>query len=247
MKYNILVGTHHKTGTVWMHGVFFRLAKLIGCEMFNISDEHLAKGREAKIQYLQNALDSSSPQIIYDHHSKFPLGSIDCSGFRGIRMVRDPRDLIISSAKYHCWSDEEWLHQPLDRFNGLTYAEKINTFKTMNEKIIFEMDNSAGGQIHAMMSFDGMGVIETVRYEDLIDDFNFDRWFGISRFLGLEREEVIYSLRSFYDNSIFGKKEKSNHIQSGESRQYLDIFTDDITSEFNQRFPNALAKLGYIE
>jgi len=246
MKYNILVGTHHKTGTVWMHGVFYRLAKFLNCELYNISDEHLANTREKKLDYLRKGQLSEKPQIIYDHHSKFPLDAVDCSKFRGIRMVRDPRDLIISSAKYHCWSDEEWLHRPLDKFGGLTYAEKINSIENFEERIIFEMDNSAGGQIHTMMNFDGMGVIRTIRYEDFINDLNLENWFEITRFLGLEGEEVIFSLRSFYDNSIFGNKEKIAHVQNGKAEQYKTTFNNDLMQEFNKRFPNSLSKLGYL-
>ena len=244
MKYHILVGTHHKTGTVWMH--FHRLSKLIGCEMFNISDEHLAKTESEKLEYLKRTEESTKNQIIYDHHSKFPLNKIDCSSFRGIRMVRDPRDLIISSAKYHCWSDEAWLHVPLDKFNGKTYAEEINTLETFEEKMLFEMDNSAGGQIETMTKFDGMGVVKTIRYEDFINDIELHNWFAISDFLGLESEEKIHSLRAFYDNSVFGKKQKTGHIQNGKAEQYKSIFTPELNKVFESKFPNALAKLGYL-
>ena len=63
--------------------------------------------------------------------------------------------------------------------------------------MLFEMDNSAGGQIETMTKFDGMGVVKTIRYEDFINDIELHNWFAISDFLGLESEEKIHSLNNY--------------------------------------------------
>jgi hypothetical protein len=42
-------------------------------------------------------------------------------------VIRDPRDVIVSGANYHCKADEPWLHIPEKRFGGLTYHQKINS------------------------------------------------------------------------------------------------------------------------
>ena len=79
-----------------------------------------------------------------------------------------------------------------------------------------------------------------------INDIELHNWFAISDFLGLESEEKIHSLRAFYDNSVFGKKQKTGHIQNGKAEQYKSIFTPELNKVFESKFPNALAKLGYL-
>ena len=179
------------------------------------------------------------------HHSKFPIDESHSNIFRGLHIIRDPRDLIISSAKYHTWSDEEWLHIPQEKFSGQTYSEKINSLTEGKERLIFEMDNSAGGQIIIMDSFKERDIFKTIHYEDLMDDKDMYLWHKLSIYLGLEGKEIIRSIEAFWNNSLFGGKQKSKHIQDGSNRQYELIFDDELMGQFNSRFKGVLNRLGY--
>ena len=44
----------------------------------------------------------------------------------------------------------------------------------------------------------------------------------------------------------FGKKQKTGHIQNGKAEEYKSIFTPELNKVFESKFPNALAKLGYL-
>src|SRR5260370_468083 len=60
MKYNVVVATHHKTGTVWMDGVFKAIARDMGVEYLDFSSH---SGR------LADAL--RKPFILFNHDSNF--------------------------------------------------------------------------------------------------------------------------------------------------------------------------------
>jgi len=45
MRYNLVVATHHKTGTVWMDGVFKAIASDLGVQYVNLRSEPRRPGR----------------------------------------------------------------------------------------------------------------------------------------------------------------------------------------------------------
>jgi len=248
MKKNIFVGTYHKTGSAWMHSVFWKISKMLNIKFVNISKEHEGSSLELKIKHISDALISEKPHIIYDHHSQFPLDEFskdELRQFSGFRVIRDPRDLIISSAKYHMWSDESWLHEPQDKFAGKTYHEKINSLETLDDRLLFEMDNSAGGQIEIMCALDGQNVLQTIRYEDLIMDVDMLLWHKLCIGLGFEGKEIISAMNAFWNNSLFGGKKKGGHIQDGSVAQYKNIFNDRINEVFWLKFENHMKTIGY--
>lgn len=50
----------------------------------------------------------------------------DCS-YRGLHLIRDPRDVILSGMHYHLRAPEKWLHDPEPDYGGLSYQEKLNS------------------------------------------------------------------------------------------------------------------------
>lgn len=80
----ILIGTHHKTGTVWLLSIFKKI-----CYSYSLN--------------FYNGLQSNLPEqfdVFFQTHSKFDLDSFD-DEFRGIHLIRDPRDVVISGSFYH--------------------------------------------------------------------------------------------------------------------------------------------------
>lgn len=85
----IIVGTHHKTGTVLMQNIFSELAKRQELRFHNCS-RHGAP------------TDTTKADILFDWHSKFPgLPLHALSDVKGIHIIRDPRLVVISAALYH--------------------------------------------------------------------------------------------------------------------------------------------------
>ena len=226
----ILVGTHHKTGTVWMNSVFSAIARTLS------------------LVYLHSEKDDLPSQydILMDNHSVFAFESFSFP-FRGIHLIRDPRDIIISACFYHQKSKEEWLHQPREKFNGLTYQQKINSYQCLDDQFLFEMEHSGGGNIRSMLKWNYAreDFIE-VKYEDLIEDIDLQLFHEIFLFLGFPGPAIPVLLNIAYDKSLFSKQAKrSDHVRSGKARQWQQYYKQVHKERFIELFGDALIQLGY--
>ena len=121
----ILIGTYHKTGTVWLKTLFQSICRYYSLKFYT------------ERSYFESSVnDLSEIDVFLQCHSVFNFDSIGAL-YRGIHIIRDPRDVILSACFYHQKSDEAWLHEPRKEFNGLTYQQKINTYEDMDDKLLF--------------------------------------------------------------------------------------------------------------
>ena len=226
----ILVGTHHKTGTVWLRRIFRRASVAFNLKFYEGDQEESPEHFDVFLQ----------------EHSKFALATI-AGDYRGIHIIRDPRDRIVSGCFYHQKSDEPWLHQRREEFGGLTYQEKINSYGSNDEKLMFEMENAGADGIREMLAwnYEDPKFFE-VKYEDLIKDENLELFHSMYTFLGLPGFAIPRLLQISYENSLFsGNVKKSVHVRSGSTSQWERYFGQRHKERFVQLFPNALASLGY--
>jgi hypothetical protein len=226
----ILVGTHHKAGTVWLQSIFKRICNDFSLVFFN--------GRQSN---LPEQFD-----VFLHFHSQFDLTSLHFD-FRGLHIIRDPRDIIISGCFYHQVSSEKWLHKPLKQYGGKTYQEKINSYSTLDDKILFEMENSGYRNINKILNWDytNQNFLE-IKYEELIVDSELKLFSKIFTFLGFPINIMPNLLNISYNKSMFsGKIKQTEHIRSGKSKQWKEHFKPIHKSKFNALFDNALTRLGY--
>ena len=230
IPYKILVGTHHKTGTAWLSSIFK-----------SICNYHSLIYYEGKQDNLPEQFD-----LFFQDHSKFDFSSWK-TPFRGVHMIRDPRDVIVSGCFYHKKSREEWLHKPRKEFNGLTYQQKINSYSDINDQILFEMENVGKGNIDDMLNWNYIHPsFYEIKYEDLIEDTNLMLFHEIFNFLEFPGKVIPSLLAISYNNSLFsGKLQQSVHIRSGKKSQWKQYFKQIHKERFWDLFNNALIKLGY--
>ena len=186
--------------------------------------------------------------IFFQNHSLIDLKSLD-KPYRGIHLIRDPRDVIISGCLYHQKAEEPWLHQPRQLLGGLTYQQKINSLETLEEQIFFEMENAGKRTIEEMIAWDyGQPDFIEVKYEDLIEDQDLTLFHQIFSFLGFPGKTLPSLLAIAYQNSLFsGNLSKSLHIRSGKKEQWKDYFNQKHKERFTALFGDALIQLGYEE
>ena len=226
----ILVGSHHKTGTVWMRKVFSCICERSELKFFAGKQEHLPEDFNV---FMQN-------------HSRF-IPEKFSDPVRGLHIIRDPRDRIVSGMFYHQKSKESWLHKPMKELGGVTYQEKINSFGNIEDKLMFEMEHSGRWGIEEMLEWDYSDErFMNVKYEDLIVDHNLLLFHKIFTFLGFPGSFMPVCLDCAYKNSLFsGNIEKSVHVRSGKSSQWKTHFTSDHKKRFVELFGEATVQLGY--
>jgi hypothetical protein len=239
MKYNIVVATHHKTGTVWMSTVFKAIASDIG-----------AKYVEFRSQYEQLAEALRPPFVLFNYDSDFREHShiLGRDDVRVLHLIRDPRDVLISAMHYHKKSQETWLHEPVPGYDNVTYQHRLNALATPFEQYVFEMENSTESTLRDMSKWQyGRANCFEARYEDLRLDVQMGYWARIMDFLGFDEAEQQIGWQRFWQNSLFGNVARfaHKHVRSGDVAQWKREFTPELAKAFIERFPTVLQSLEY--
>jgi hypothetical protein len=191
---------------------------------------------------------SRSPGIMQDQHSRwFELNALSeyLESDRIFHLIRDPRDVIISGMHYHRASKEAWLHQPEDRFDGLTYQQKINSLPDDTSRYLFQLSHMKA--IDRMLAWP-MGRAECFecRHESLIGDRNGRTFARALDHLGFDKAESAIALDLYRETHILnGAKSDGVHVRSGVARQWPGVFDRTLAAAFIDRFGEALITLGY--
>jgi hypothetical protein len=230
LPYQILIGTHHKTGTNWLNAIFRSI-----CTEYALS-----------FRYGEQAQLTGDLEVFLQDHSHFDLRALE-NEFRGLHMIRDPRDVIISGCFYHQKSDEAWLHQPRADFGGKSYREALRECRDQEAQLAFEMAHTAKDTIADMLSWDYHHPrFFEVKYEDLMADTELMLFHRIFVFLGFPTAVLPKLLKIAFDNSLFsGRLKKGGHIRSGKTRQWRQYFTKAVGHRFLDLYGDALIALGY--
>ncbi len=238
MKNNIIVATHHKTGTVWMDTVFEAIAAELGVAYVDYWSQR---------EHLEDKLES--PFILFNYDSDFRGHSdlLSRDDVRILHVIRDPRDVLISAMHYHCKSEETWLHEPVPGYDNITYQRRLNAFATRYEQYVFEMENSTDSTLRDMQGwqYDRTNCFEA-RYEELRQDTRMAYWTRIIDFLGFDEVEQQACRERFWQYSLFGNLGRGHkHVRSGDVAQWKREFTPELASAFRRKFPKVLQVLGY--
>lgn len=226
----VLVGTHHKTGTVWMKQVFEAVAQECGQPFFVGHQRDLPSGTA----------------VFFQEHSRFRLRRLGAP-YRGLHLIRDPRDVVISAAHYHLTARERWLDRPDLLFLGRSYRQMLACRTTLADQIRFEMRHSGRRTIRAMAAWDDTDPhFFTIKYEDLIQDTGLALFRRIFAFLGYPEHQLDRLCQIAREKSLFsGQVQASAHIRSGTPGQWRTVFNRGLSREFHARFGTALIRLGY--
>ena len=251
--------THHKVATVLCRKVLMASTERIGWR-YN-SEMGVAQDIASKTDLL-HVIHGTTTDSFLD------------SGRRGVRIIRDPRDVIVSGFLYHQRCSELWCinsdfskpgyphpqvplplaHRDLETrqafassLGGLSYQEKIRGLE-QEAGLIFEMDGFARITIDEMISWKERDNVMTIRMEDLVANFDesFEKLF---RWLGIPETSIPICMeiaRGHDMNRMRADQIASNpHISTGKLRKWEEYFSSQVTEAYEERFGDAHLKLGY--
>ena len=234
----LLIGTHHKTGTVWMRELFETIAARLGGVLLRL-------GRHEPVDLDACRRDSPLTVLFQDHALFGELRGAE--GARGIHLVRDPRDVLISAANYHGWSHEPWLHEPRKKLRGQTYQQAIRALD-FPDSIRFEMQRSGKACIREMLSLERGDLFTDVRLEDLMLATRGEAaaWFSSLGFVG---KEVGQCVEAFVASRIEPGAGSSiglrQHVQNADCAQWCYLYDPALLLSFREQFGDAAERLGY--
>lgn len=242
----LCVGTHHKTGTIWLRRVFRTIAAELGLAyQFVHRATPLSK------------LPESGRAILFNWSSRFSNELLNNSATRILHMIRDPRDVLISGMKYHQIAPvagEEFLHEPRRDLGGKTYQQHLNSLPDTVEKLRFEMKNKHRETLSDMLDWDYQNPNSAeLRYENLMVDENCQQFEDILYRFGFRPHEITKGKQIFWNNSLFGGMAKPDqrdkriklHVQSGAVAQWQTALPREVAEEYLHLHGDDLIELGY--
>ena len=226
------ISTFHKTGTVLLANILRGSEKAGHIKLWHMTFD---EPQEWELAFSTHT------------HRIFDRMAAERETGRFVISVRDPRDVVVSAAYYHCKSEEEWLHKPRPKFGGMTYQEKINSLEDTQDKFLFEMDNSSGNVIRQMLSVPiYLPKLYVTSLEKLTTDYELEEYERIFTHLGFSGAQLEGLKQAAFKNSLFsGRIKNTVHVRSGKAEQWRKEFAPSTLARFNELFPDAPFRLGY--
>lgn len=240
------IGTHHKTGTLWMRAVFNALAEAIG-----VASHPVFRG--TGLQHVPEA----DRVFLTSWSSAFQDALHDLPDARFLHVIRDPRDVLLSGMRYHLTSEdagEDFLHAPRNDLDGRTYQAHLRGLPDAAARLDFEMGGKHAETLAEMLAWDFArpNRIET-RYETLRADVDGTVFREHLRDLGLPEPEVALGVDIFWRNALFGglagaraaRARVIRHVADGSVAQWRTGLPRAVARRYAERHGEALVTLGY--
>ncbi|MEJ6391596.1 sulfotransferase domain-containing protein [Gymnodinialimonas sp. 2307UL20-7] len=227
------VGTHHKAMTTYFNAVlrFFAYATRLKFE---------------KISLEQPAADT---RLFLSNHSKMELPSL--APYRGIHLMRDPRDMIVSGYHYHKWTNETWVHRPDDQ--GRSYQQKMQAADTRTG-LFMEIDHFIFFYREQLENWDmdNPDILE-VPYEDLMGEGRDQLYHDIFAHFGVPEDQAeigVELMRLFEAKRRTGRNKdaaqaKHQHIRSGRKEQWREELSPEHLDYIEVQLGPVLRKFDY--
>ncbi|WP_095587393.1 hypothetical protein [Actibacterium ureilyticum] len=175
---------------------------------------------------------------------------------RFFHLIRDPRDVLLSGARYHettTMQTETFLFKPRRDLGGRTYQEHLQALPTLEDKLAFEMAEMHRKTLDQMLDWDyGAARNIDLRYEDLIGDTDCQLFAKVLRFFGFNEDEIATGCEIFVANSLFGGLAQSTetgraktHVKSGKAAQWVTALPPQTAALYLERHGDDLITLGY--
>jgi hypothetical protein len=149
-KIAILIGTHHTDDAYLMKDVCSSFASSTEFNYLDISTNNGSiNNQDEKLDYVAEKSKNHHKFIIFDEHSEFPDLRDIFEEISGFRIIRDPRDILLSSLEPHKWS----IDNLLQKTDSDSEQKELNKRSSFYKKIKLAMKSELGLAINKMIMF----------------------------------------------------------------------------------------------
>ncbi|MEL6207091.1 MAG: glycosyltransferase family 2 protein [Pseudomonadota bacterium] len=242
----LCLGTHHKTGTIWMRRVLRQIS----------DDQNIPMQQLLRIQAMQR-LPKEGAGILVHWDADFPRPLYQLEDARIIHVIRDPRDVLLSGMRYHRVAPharEKYLLETQPGWGGLNYQDYLNALPDDCARLIFEMDGKHRITVEEMLAWH-CGAANTIelRYEDLIVDTDCSLFRSALEEAAIDGLDIDKAIAAYWKHSLFGGIADPNarddrvalHVRSGAPAQWRTALPREVAEPYAAQFGDALKILGY--
>jgi hypothetical protein len=231
---------HHKVGTVWFQRVLSTVAGFYGLRFTEVPASYDRPPGSP-------AFGSDIDIVLYHRANDFRPEEDGARPYRGSHLIRDPRDVVVSGYHYHRRTDEAWVHEPKERFGGLSYQAFLHSVNE-HDGLMAEIDRCARSSVAEMdtWSYSRPEILE-LRYEDAVRDEEetFTRLFRFYRFNDAAVQQGLNIVEQFSRPQGSGAGDADPHVRSGQPGEWRRHFGDDHVARFKQLTGDLVVRLGY--
>lgn len=258
-RQQMLVCTYHKSGTTLFHRVLEPLAKQLG--------------RRFGVLYgMVREIDPAIDMVLVGHSLLRPMHRPPS---RYVRIIRDPRDILVSGYLYHLRTREGWCtntnfdptppiiwprvdfsmqHRPeewkqawLNRLQGKSYQQNLRD-RDLTQGLIFELEGYTASTFAAMRHWKPPADSLDVKLEDITTSFD-ATMLRIFQHLGLTEEECATALRVAAAQDINrmddAALERNTHIHSRQVSKWRDVLPARVLRMVERRHGDLISMFGY--
>jgi Txe/YoeB family toxin of Txe-Axe toxin-antitoxin module len=231
------IRTFHKCGITLTYRILNRL-----------SEETITKvwvlDTEKKESWEIEKTEPEEWDICYGNNTNFNKIKIP-ENHKGIILIRDPRDIIISGMHYHLKCSEPWVTTPNPYFNGLSFQECLINEKTDEDRYIFELNRMVKNTVNGILNtIEKFPTFKIIKYEDLVGDNSIDETTKMLMYLGVP-EYNTNKIKSIVESLSISNNKTDPHIRNGKPEQWKTDLPIRVLARFEKMFPKVIKKLGY--
>ena len=251
---------YHKTGTVLCTAIARKIAARFGWSAITLPG-------------LVKSVDPAKQIVIFAHSLiDFDLQS---TPHRGVRLIRDPRDVWLSGYLYHLHCSERWcINEQFDAASPILFPQVPHSQQHRSEQwkrryiaglgcmsyqknllnrsqdagLTFEMERYANWTIEAMTSWRADRDTIDVKLEDFMADFD-GVLTAILRHFGMSEVDIPKALSAAASEDVQRMSDvqiaKNPYIHARSISKWRAMLTPDQRERFEARYRSAIKQLGY--
>jgi len=239
---------HHKAATMWICAIFHSVAEILKIQHANYWDAKLFDLR------LKDTLIANDIQLFSYTNADYKYISEIINEIIGFHVVRDPRDIVVSSYFSHLYS------HPTDVWPELVVHRKKLQRISRDKGLLLEMDFRCQEFSELLTwNYSNQNILE-FKMEDITSDPK-NYFLKIFNFLGLisdnfeAKKSITPSvLMKLIDDNDFSKKSGGrkpgqenihHHYRKGLAGDWINYFKKEHIDYFKLKYNDLLLKLGY--
>jgi hypothetical protein len=224
----IVLCTHHKTGGVWFRQVLLSITRPYGLRNQYVATDPIRRGTD----------------FVFARVEELDRGLLEQRSFRGVHVIRDPRDMVVSGYEYHKRTQEPWCLMPDPQFGGISYQEflrSVDEHEGLMAEITWVAHHSAAAM--AAWSYDQPEFLE-LHYEDAIADEHrvFEQVF---RWLHLNDTAIQMGMEAVDRLTLKRGGAVPNHGRSGKPGEWRERLAPDHIAHFKDLMGDLVVRTGY--